>query len=147
MKTAKQIISTATAAAVLASIVLGPALPTRAADAPTTSPTTQPEATGAERFYGAVTAVDATAKTFTVGDQTFNVGDESHLTKAADDSAITLADVTVGEPARGTYTKSADGKLNIAKVRFGKRTGGKSGGSGGKKKKGGEATTQPDAPQ
>ena len=65
------------------------------------------------------------------------------MTKAADDSAATLADAVVGQPARGSYTKSADGKLNVTKVRFGKRTGGKAGGgkTGGKKKT--DAATQP----
>ena len=43
------------------------------------------------------------------------------MTKASDDSAATLNDVTVGEPARGTYTKSSDGKLNVTKVRFGRK--------------------------
>lgn len=36
-----------------------------------------------------------------------------------------------GQPARGTYNKTADGKLEIVKVRFGKKAGG--GKKGGKK--------------
>jgi hypothetical protein len=111
---------------------------------PATSPSagTDQPAAGASRFYGAITAIDANAKTFSVGDQTFCVVGESHLTKA-DDSEATLADAKVGEPARGTYTKGADGKLNVTKVRFGKKTGGKSGGKSGGKKKSDAATTEP----
>ena len=53
------------------------------------------------------------------------------------------ADAEVGQPARGSYTKTSDGTMNITKVRFGKKSGagGKSGKSGGKKKS--EAATQP----
>ena len=48
-----------------------------------------------------------------------------------------LAGELVGQPARGTYTKTSDGKLAVTKVRFGKKTNSKAGGSGkgtGKKK-------------
>ena len=115
---------------------------TRAADdaAATTAPATQ--AADGTKFYGAVTAVDTTANTFTVGDQTFAVTGSSKMTKA-DDSTATLADAVVGQPARGTYNKNADGKLEVAKVRFGKKAGGKGGGKGGGKKKTPDpATTQ-----
>jgi hypothetical protein len=130
----------------------------RAADAaaaaptaePATPPATAPSAGGDQqpadvpRFYGSITAIDADAKTFTVGDQTFNVVADSKLSKS-DDSPATLADAKVGEPARGTYNKAADGKLNVIKVRFGKKTGGKSGGKSGGKKKTEGATTEPAA--
>jgi hypothetical protein len=122
--------------------VIGGLVSSRAADAPaTTAPATEPAAS--TKFYGSVTAIDATAKTFTVGEQTFTVGADTPMTKA-DGSTATLADAVVGEPARGTYTTAADGKtLNVTKVRFGKKTGGAKGGkSGGKKKTDGGATTQ-----
>jgi hypothetical protein len=99
------------------------------AKAPATSPTTQP---GPSKFYGTITAVDAKAATFTVDGQTFNVVADTHLTKAADGSAATIADAVVGETARGTYTTTSDGKLNVTKVRFGKKTGGSGGGKKGK---------------
>jgi hypothetical protein len=108
------------------------------ATAPATSPATQPDA-ATTKFYGTVTAVDTTAKTFTVGDQTFSIVDASKMTKA-DDSTATLADAVVGQPARGTYNKTADGKLEIVKVRFGKKAGG--GKKGGKKKTDAPAATQ-----
>jgi hypothetical protein len=123
----------------------------RAADdaagaAKTAAPATQPDAAaaGPNKFYGPMTAIDTKANTFTVGEQTFTVTGESQLTKAADDSTATLADATVGEPARGIYTKGADGKLNVTKVRFGRKSGGsKSGGGKGGKK---NATAETAAP-
>src|SRR3954469_16009493 len=82
------------------------------ATAPGAPATTNP-AGGPAKFYGTVSAVDTKAMTFTVDNQTFHIVGESHMTKAADDAAATLADAVVGEPARGSYTKSADGALNI----------------------------------
>src|SRR5436190_4715391 len=81
----------------------------RGADAPATAPSTAPSAEGVQRFYGAVTAIDKEKQTFTVDNQVYMVVPESQMTKAADDSHATLADATVGEPARGTYTKAGDG--------------------------------------
>src|SRR4051812_22323890 len=97
----------------------------RGADAPTSAPTTDPAAP--MRFYGTISAVDTAAKTFVVDNQTYMVVPESQMTKAADDSEATIADAVVGEPARGSYTKASDGTMHITKVRFGKKTGGKSG--------------------
>ena len=77
------------------------------------------------KFYGPVTAVDTNAMTFTVGDQTFALTGESQVTRNG--QTATVADIVVGDPARGSYTKGADGKLDITKVRFGKKAGGKSG--------------------
>lgn len=121
-----------------AAIAGAPAL-SRAADKAT--PEKKDKAAG-EKFYGPVTAVDTNAMTFTVGEQTFLVTSKSVLTK--NDKPATIADAVTGEVARGSYTKSADGKLEVAKVRFGKKSAaGKAGGkSGGKKKKGAESANQ-----
>jgi len=100
------------------------------------TPTTKPDQAAVTKFYGPVVAVDTTAMTFTVGDQTFTITGETQMTK--DGKTATLADAVVGEPARGSYTQTSDGKLTVTKVRFGKKTGGK----GGKKKS--AATTQPE---
>jgi len=108
---------------------------------PTTSPSTptsQPDQAAVQKFYGTVTAVDVNAMTFVVADKTYNITGESRMTK--DNKPATLADAVVGEPARGSYTTSSDGKLEITKVRFGKKTGGKSGG-----KKKANSTSQPAA--
>lgn len=88
-------------------------------------PTSAPaDENGPLKFYGTISAVDAKAMTFTVDNQTFTIVPETHMTKAADDSQATIADAVVGETVRGTYTKSADGKLQVTKVRFGKKAGG-----------------------
>jgi hypothetical protein len=101
------------------------------------------DAGGPAKFYGTISAVDTKANTFTVDNETYSIVPESHVTKAGDeDKAATIADAVVGEPARGTYTKTADGKMNVTKVRFGKKTGGKAGGGKGGKKKGEASTTQ-----
>jgi hypothetical protein len=104
--------------------------------------TAKTEASGATKFYGSVTAVDTNAMTFTVNDETFTVTSDSKMTNS--DTNATLADAGIGEPARGSYVKGSDGKLDITKVRFGKKTGGK---SGGKKKKSADTTdTSTNAP-
>jgi hypothetical protein len=100
------------------------------------------EKPGPNRFYGPISAVDTNANTFTVGEQTFKISDESQVTKDAKPAKIT--DAVVGEPARGTYTKTADGKLVVTKVRFGKGGGKAAGKKGGGKKK--DASTAAAAP-
>jgi hypothetical protein len=77
------------------------------------------------KFNGTVSAVDTNAMTFTVDDQTYMVTDDTQLSRNG--KTATLADVVVGDPVRGSYSKGADGKMTVAKVRFGK--------GGGKKKK------------
>jgi len=124
--------------------------PGAGADAAAQSPATAPAATneaGVNRFYGTISAVDPKAMTFVVDNQTYSIVPETQMTKAADGSPATIANATVGESARGTFTKSADGKLQVTKVRFGRKAGGSGGKSGGKSgggKKAG-ATTQPGA--
>jgi hypothetical protein len=93
-----------------------------------------PDEKSPTKFYGTITAIDPKAMTFTIGEQTFSVIGETKMTKNGKDA--TIADAVVGEPARGTYTKTDDGKLNVTKVNFGKKGGGK------KSKKNGPATTQ-----
>lgn len=112
------------------------------AGVPTTSPsapTSQPDHGAVQKFYGTVSAVDVNAMTFVVDDKTYTITGESQMTRAG--KTATLADAVVGEPARGSYTTGSDGKLDVTKVRFGKKTGGKSGG----KKNKGDATSQPSA--
>lgn len=100
-----------------------------AADAapPATQPSTEPSATASPtKFYGVVTAVDTANNTFSIGDQLYTITGETQMTK--NNKPATLADAVVGEPARGSYTTGADGKLDVTKVRFGKKSGGKGGG-------------------
>ena len=126
----KKTILKITACTILAAAMVGMPALLRAADSDTNAPAMS-DASGPTKFYGKVSAVDTTAKTFTVGDQTFSIVAESQMTK--DGKAATLADAVVGEPARGSYTKGSDGKLDVTKVRFGKPAG-KGGGKGGGKK-------------
>lgn len=119
---------------ILAAAIIGMTIVTSAADSDTAPPAKKAKS-GADKFYGPITAVDTNAMTFTVGDQTFTISSKSLLTSVKKDGkAVTLADAVVGEPARGTYTKDSDGKLNVDKVRFGKKSGGKSGGKSSVKK-------------
>jgi len=67
-------------------------------------------------FNGKLSTIDAAAMTFTVGKQTFEVTSETKITK--DGKPATLADVTAGEMAGGSYKKGADGKLTATTVHF-----------------------------
>ena len=107
--------------------------------APATQPTT---AHSPSKFYGTISAVDAENKTFTIDDKTYVIVAESEMTKAADGSAATFENATVGETARGTYTTSSDGTMKVTKVRFGKKAGGGNGGGGKKDKKKDPPATQ-----
>lgn len=130
----KRTIQKITSLAIFAAAIVGTPALSRAGDTNTPAaiaPTATPDQSGPTKFYGTVSAVDTNAMTFTVSDQTYTVTGESRLTKGG--KAATLADAVVGEPARGSYTKGKDGKLDVTKVSFGKKAGGKAG--GGKKKK------------
>jgi Domain of unknown function (DUF5666) len=104
---------------------------------PATSPPTMtsPAAKPAMRplaFRGQITAVDQSAKTFTVGNQTFKVTEATVITKGG--NAATITDIVQNEKARGAYLKQADGTLEAKTVKIG--AGGK---KAGKAKKGAAA--------
>jgi hypothetical protein len=103
---------------IVTAAITGLSLISRADDAGTAAPA--PEKPAKSKFSGQVTAVDVNAKTFTVGDQTFTVTDDSKVSRNGKEA--TLADVVVGDPARGSYTTGADGKLDVTKVGFGKKS-------------------------
>lgn len=86
------------------------------------------------KFTGTVSVVDTNAMTFTADDMTYSVTDDSQLSRNG--KPATLADVVVGDPVRGSYTKGDDGKMTAGKVRFGK---------GGKKKKSADASGSSDS--
>ena len=138
----KKMLFNITAVTFVAAAVIATPTVSRADD--TTTAKTKEKSAG-DKFYGPVTAVDTNAMTFVVGDQTFTVTSKSELTKS--EKPATLADAVVGEPARGSYTKGTDGKLEITKVRFGKKaSGGKAGGKSGGKKKSAASNTETNAP-
>jgi hypothetical protein len=68
-------------------------------------------------FHGNLKAVDASAKTITVGKLTLQITPDTKITK--DGKPAALSDGVVGEPVSGAYTKTADGKCNAVVVHFG----------------------------
>lgn len=70
-------------------------------------------------FRGKVDAVDKKAKTITVGSRVMNVTAETKFNK--DGKTVTLADLVVGEPIRGSFRQSADGKLTAITINLGQK--------------------------
>jgi hypothetical protein len=68
-------------------------------------------------FHGKLKAIDNTAKTISVGTETFQITSETKITKAG--KPATLADGAVGDDVAGAYKKDAEGKLNALSLRFG----------------------------
>ena len=66
-------------------------------------------------FRGTVAAVDAAAKTVTVGERVFHLTSESNLTRGG--QTVTVGDIAVGDMITGNYTKGDDGKLMARTVR------------------------------
>jgi len=133
MNIMKSMISKLVTATLLAAAIAGATSTVRAADDTNAAPAKK-EKSSADKFYGPITALDTNAMTFTVNDQVYTVTAKTEMTSAKDGSTVTLAAATVGEPARGSFVKNSDGKMEVTKVRFGKKSGG-AGGKGGKKKK------------
>lgn len=75
-------------------------------------------------FHGMISAVDQTAKTFTIAGKekarVFKVTDKTVLTKAG--APATLKDVLANEEVRGSYVKTADGSLEARIVKLGPLT-------------------------
>ena len=68
-------------------------------------------------YRGKVASVDASAKTFTVGNRTIKVTDQTKITKQG--AAATMADITVGEKVSGSYWKKDDGSLEAKNIKVG----------------------------
>ena len=66
---------------------------------------------------GKIDAVDAAAKTITVGTRTFAVTSTTKITK--DGKPAVFADAKVGEEVGGAYKTSAEGKLELTSLRVG----------------------------
>jgi hypothetical protein len=75
-------------------------------------------------FHGMISAVDQTAKTFTIAGKekarVFKVTDKTILTKAG--APATMKDVVANEEVRGSYVKAADGSLEGRIVKLGPMT-------------------------
>jgi hypothetical protein len=83
--------------------------------------TTKPKTHGAIPFHGKLSAVDTSGKTLTVGSRTFEVTATTKIFN--NDEPATLSDGKAGEPVRGTYQKTENGKLEAVTVHFGAKTG------------------------
>jgi hypothetical protein len=97
--------------------------------ATTASPaaTVSPAAKWAARplpFQGKVSAVDQTAKTFTIsgkqGTRTFKITDGTVITKTG--APATMTDLVANERVRGAYIKLPDGTLEAKTVTIGPKT-------------------------
>ena len=94
-------------------------------------------------FHGMVSAVDQSAKTFTIAGKTtsrvFKVTDKTVVTKAG--NPATMADIVENQEVSGSYRKNADGTLEAKTVKIGPMSERKSGEEGKKPK----ATSSPAA--
>ena len=93
---------------------------------PTPSPAASPSPTATAAamkkprsipYHGKIGAVDAAAKTFTVGSRTFRITSETTITKSGSPAGIN--DIVVGEEVRGSYWKHDDGSLDARSVKLG----------------------------
>jgi hypothetical protein len=97
-------------------------LPVCAGAAETNAPTAGKKASKTKKsstlpIHGKLKAVDNTAKTISVGEQTIQITSETKISKG--DKPATLEDGVVGEEVSGAYKKGEDGKLTATKLRFG----------------------------
>ncbi|MGA2683766.1 MAG: hypothetical protein ABSF51_01810 [Verrucomicrobiota bacterium] len=111
------------AAAVVAMPVLAPAQDANTNALPSSDQTTtvKPQKHGAVPFRGKLNAVDANAKTLTVGNRTFQVTADTKIFSNGEPAA--LSDGVVGEPVRGANKKTEAGLLEAVTVHFGAKTG------------------------
>ena len=74
-------------------------------------------------FHGKISAVDQTAKTFSIAGKVtarvFNIVETTVILK--DGKPGTMADVAVDEDVRGSYWKRADGSLEARSVKLGQK--------------------------
>jgi hypothetical protein len=98
-------------------------------------------------FHGMISAVDQTAKTFTIAGKekarVFKVTDKTVLTKAG--AAASMKDVLANEEVRGSYLKAADGSLEARIVKLGPITGAEKAASSKSSKKKAKPEASPEA--
>jgi hypothetical protein len=68
-------------------------------------------------FHGSVSAVDAAAMTFTVGNNTYAIGSNTKISNEGKPGVF--ADLTVGEMVSGSYKKDTEGKMTANAVKIG----------------------------
>jgi hypothetical protein len=111
------------AAAMVAMPVLVPAQDanTNAPSSSDQTTTAKPQKHGVIPFRGKLAAVDANAKTLTVGNRVFQITADTKIFNNGEPAA--LSDGVVGEPVRGAYKKTESGLLEAVTVHFGAKTG------------------------
>lgn len=136
MNTKFKIITACTAALVYgAPLAAFAASPTPAAS-PKSSPAAKTTTSAADKtttaatkvraipFHGTISAVDQTAKTFTIAgkekSRVFKMTDTSVITKGG--APATMNDVVANEEVRGNYVKATDGTLEAKTVKLGPLT-------------------------
>ena len=111
------------------------------------SPTAKPEApsTRAIPFHGTISAVDQSAKTFTIAgkeaSRVFKVTDKTVITK--DGAPAKMTDIAANEDVSGSYWKAADGSLEAKTVKLGKKAETKSSDTKTTKKKAADTSGSP----
>ena len=95
-----------------------------AASSESTTTTTAAKPSRAIPFRGTATAVDQSAKTFTIAGKSssrvFKVTDKTVITKQGE--AATFADLPDNEPVTGSYWKHEDGTLEAKSLKIGGKT-------------------------
>ena len=100
-----------------------------ASPAPAVSPAASAAASPAPKspkalpFHGKISAVDQTAKTFSIAGKeatrVYKITDKTVITKEG--KPATMADVAENEEVRGSYWKQADGSLEAKTVKLGQK--------------------------
>ena len=103
-------------------IVRGHAADAKAPDARSgeTSPQPAAKATRSVPFRGKIAALDTSGSSFTLSGpkkRVFHIAADSKIEK--DGKPARLADLAIGDEARGLYQKDDDGQMNIVKASFG----------------------------
>lgn len=68
-------------------------------------------------FHGKISAMDAEAKTLTVGTQTIHVTATTKITRA--NETIKLTDLKVGDMVHGKVTRNAEGETEAVNIKVG----------------------------
>ena len=140
--------NTTITAAFIAALILSAPLPSNAqekksASSSTTEATQTTKSPHSIPYHGKISAVDQTARTFTIPGiermRVFSITETTVITK--DGNPATITDVAVDEDVRGSYWKRADGSLEAKSVKLGQKTEGEL--SKSKKKKKEKSETEP----
>ena len=92
-----------------------------ASPAPSSANKADDAKTRAVPFHGTISAVDQTAKTFTIAgkekSRVFKITDKTVVTKGG--APATMSDIVANEQVSGSYWKAADGSLEAKTVKIG----------------------------